>query len=290
MPLDYFFHILILIGIFALLGASMNIVVGYTGLINLSHVALYGIGAYASAILSLRDVPYPVAFMSAGVITAVIGFIFICLTEKLQGDYFALATLGFSFMITALMQNWMSLTRGPLGIPGIPRPVFGSIVLHSPAMYLGYTVIIVTLSFLFLVRLTRSRYGRLLEAVRDDAIGAAALGKNIFRIKRESMVISAFFAGIAGSLFAHYVRYIDPTVFFITQMVVLLTLVIVGGLASLKGSVVAAFLVVVLPELLRFISFPPNMIGSARQFLYAVSLLAIIRYRPRGLFGRVDLN
>jgi len=138
--------------------------------------------------------------------------------------------------------------------------------------------------------LGKSRYGVLLQAVRDDSVGVQSAGKNIFRLKAEAMMISAFFASVAGSLYAHYISFIDPTTFYLHDIIIVLTMVIVGGLVSLRGSVLAAFIIILLPELLRFVSLPPDMIGPMRQIMYALLLILILMYRPRGLFGKVDLE
>ena len=286
----YLIHIAILITISVILAVSLNVSLGYTGLINLGHIAFYGVGAYTSAILVLDGHSFVFSFISAGCLAAACGLLLSLITSRLKGDFFALATLGFSFVTYSLMQNWVSLTRGPLGIPGIPRPIiFGWSVADNNHYFLLALFIAASTCF-FLWLLTRSRYGKLLQAVRDDSIGVTTLGKNVLRLKCESMMISAFFAGLAGSLFAHYINFIDPSSFFLTDIIIIITVVVVGGLASLKGSVVATVIILALPEALRFVSVPSSAIGAVRQIMYALILLVIILFRPRGLFGKVDLN
>ena len=290
MLVNYIIHLAIIILVFVILATSLNLTLGFTGMINLGHIALWGIGAYTSAILTKADLPFFVGLVGAGVIASVCGFLLSVITNRLKGDYFALATLGFSFVVYSLLLNWTKLTRGPLGIPGIARPgIFGFQITTSG----GYLIFMLIMTFFivgFLYLLTRSRYGKLLEAVRDDHMGASALGKNVFRLKYQSVMISGFVAGLAGSLFAHYISFIDPSTFYLNDIVIVLTIVIVGGLASLKGSVIAGFILVLLPELLRFVNVPPSAIGPSRQIMYALILILILMYRPRGLFGRVDLE
>lgn len=284
-------HILTLTGIFIILGASLNIALGYTGIINLGHVAFFGVGAYTSAILTKTvGLSFFLALPIAGLLAALSAWVLVRLIGRLSGDYVALATLAFAFMAHALFTNWTSLTRGPLGIPAIPRPELFGMRIGYGAPYLVLVVIVTVVSLWLMHRIVRSRYGRLLEAVRDDAIGLAARGKHVAALKAQSMMISGFFAGIAGSLYAHYVTFIDPSTFFINDIVILLTIVLVGGLASLKGSVVAGFIVIMLPELLRYLDLPQTMVGSLRQILYTVLILLLLLYRPRGIFGRVDLE
>ncbi|HAT03574.1 MAG TPA: branched-chain amino acid ABC transporter permease [Candidatus Magasanikbacteria bacterium] len=286
----YLIHIAIIIVIYAILAVSLNVAVGYTGLLNLGHIAFFGIGAYASAILTKNDVPYTLALCASGIMASLFGWLLAKITAKLKGDYLALATLGFGFVVYAVMLNWTKLTRGPLGIPGIQKPNIFGWQITGAGSYLIFASVIALFIVLIIYRIVHSRYGKLLEAVRDDAIGAQALGKNIYHLKVQSMMISAFFAGIAGSLYAHYISYIDPSTFFLSDIIIIFTIVIVGGLASLRGSIIAAIIIIALPELLRFIDIPSSMIGPMRQMIYAVILILILMFRPRGIFGRIDLD
>ncbi len=282
-------HIAIIITIFAILAMGLNIALGFTGLINLGHVAFFGIGAYTSAILAKAGVPFLASMLFGGLLASVFGFLLTFITRKLKGDYFALATLGFAFIAHSVFLNWKSMTGGPLGIRAIPRPDIFGFVFKSNELYLLLSLVILAVLFFFLYRLTKSRYGKLLAAVRDDALGVAVLGKSVFRLQSESMMVSAFVGGIAGSLYAHYINFIDPSTFFISDIVILLTIVIVGGLASLRGSVVAAIIIILIPELLRFLDLPDHVVGAYRQIMYTLFLLAILLFKPRGLFGKVDL-
>ncbi len=286
----FIIHILIIAAIFAILAISLNLAMGYLGLINVGHIAFYGIGAYASVLLVKAGLPFVLAIVAAGLIAGVCGLLLTLITSKLSGDYFALATLGFGFVVYSVMLNWTELTRGPLGIPGIPRPEFFGWVVRSNFSYLIFVLIVLALVSGFIYLLTRSKYGKLLEAVRDDQIGVAGLGKNVAKLKYQGVMMSAFFAGVAGSLYAHYISFIDPSTFFLTDIIIIITIVIVGGLASLKGSIIGALIIIILPELLRFAPIPDSMIGPMRQILYALILILILMYRPRGIFGRVDLE
>ncbi len=283
-------HLLIITCIFALLGASLNVALGYTGLINLGHVAFFGVGAYTSAILSMNGLPYLLSLLAAGAMAGIFGWLLALITNKLKGDYLALSTLGFTFIAYSLFLNWKSLTRGPLGIPGIKKPNLFGLEIASNEMYLVFAIIITGISIVLMHKLMHSRYGKLLEGVRDDAIGLEARGKNVFRLKYQSLIISSFFAGIAGSLYAHYVTFIDPSTFYINDIIIILTIVIVGGLASIRGSVVAAFIIILVPELLRLLNLPSSIVGPARQIIYSLILIIILLYKPRGLFGKVDLH
>lgn len=287
----YLIHLAIIIVIFVILAVSLNLALGYTGLMNLGHIAFYGIGAYSSAILTkTHGQSFWLGLFVGAVLAALLGYLLTIITNKLKGDYFALGTLGFAFVMYAIFLNWTELTRGPLGIPGIPKPsIFGWTVSSNEA-YLLFSTIIAALIILCIWLITRSRYGRLIEAVRDDAIGLQALGKPVFRLKTQAMMLSAAFAAIAGSLYAHYISFIDPSTFYLHDLIVVFTIVIVGGLASTKGNVLAGIVILLIPELLRFVDLPPAMIGPMRQMLYGLILILMLLYRPRGFFGRVDLQ
>jgi len=286
----YFGHLLIIIGIYIILAVSLNLALGFTGLLNLGHVAFFGIGAYTSALLTGAGVPFIAAFLLAGLLASVFGYLLVLATRKLKGDYLALATLGFSFVVTSVLLNWSSLTRGPLGIPGIQKPSILGLTISSNLAYLIFVAVVCTLSVLIIYLIVKSPFGRLLEATRDDEIGLRVLGKDTFMLKAKAMMISAFFAGLAGSLFAHYITYIDPSSFMLNEIILIFTIVIVGGIASIRGSVVATFIIIAIPEALRFVALPSSILGPMRQIIYALILLGILLYRPRGLFGRVDLE
>ncbi len=285
----YILHILILSGIFMILIMALNVTLGFTGLINLGHVALFGLGAYASALMSLHGVPFFLAAVLGSLISAMCGLVLIRLLAHVQGDYLALATLGFAFVFYAVALNWTSLTHGPIGLAGIPRPAIFGFVFRTPGS-MALLVLVTALVVLgFLTRLFRSRRGKLFEAVRDDEIGLAALGKDVSRLKYESVFISAFLAGLAGAFYASYVGFLDPSQFYITPLAVALTMVIVGGLGSVWGSILGALIMTVLPEALRFVPLPLSLLGPMREFLYGFILLVVLRIRPRGLLGRVDI-
>lgn len=290
MIFPYLVNLLILAGIYVILAVSFNLVLGYAGLLNLSHVALFGIGAYTSALLNINGFPFLLSFFASGIAAGAFGLLLIFATRKLQGDYYALSTLAFAFVVYSLFQNLTGLTRGPLGVVGIPRPNIFGFVMNSNYSYLAFVIFVAAFSVLALSFLVRSPFGRVLAAMRDDEIKVRAMGKDSRSLKYKAAAVSAFFAGIAGSLFAHYLRFIQPSSFYIDGLVMALTIVIIGGIASLRGSVISAVLIPLIPEALRFVSLPTSIIGPARQIIYSLILLAIVILKPRGIFGRIDLE
>lgn len=286
----YFIHLLILIGIYFILAIALQISVGFTGLFNLGHIAFYCVGAYASALLALQGFPFWFCFLAAGITALIFGFLISIPTNKLKGDYLALATLSFSFVITAIALNWTGLTRGPLGLPGIPRPRLFGFVFSNNISFLILTFVIALATYFFIRKIVNSPFGKVLQAARDNELAVRVLGKSTFKIKSCALAISAFFAGIAGSLYAHYITFIDPSSFTLLQLIPVFSIVIIGGLASLKGTLLATFILVLLPEPLRFIGFPSSVVGPARQIIYSLLLLLILLYRPKGFFGKVELE
>lgn len=282
----YLIHILILIGIYGILTLSLNIAIGYTGLINLGHIAFFGIGAYTSALLTRAGLPFLLAWLAAGLLAMLAGYLLSWPSRRIKGDYFALLSLGFGFIVYSLFLNWQSITRGPLGIPGILRPS----LLVDNYFYFVFVLVVTFLCFLFFKKLTNSPFGRVMGAVRDNEEATKVLGKNTAKVKMIVLMTSAFWAGLAGSLFAHYIRFIDPAAFYLPALIYLLMMVILGGIASLKGSIIAVAVVILLFETFRFVGLPPQLAGTLRQMLVMAILILILLFRPKGLFGRIDIE
>lgn len=282
--INYLVHLAILIGVYGILAVSLDFAVGFTGMLNLGHVAFFGIGAYVSALLAVNGMPV-FASIFCGVIVAAIFGVFISIpTTRLKGDYLALATLGFTFIMGSVARNWTGLTRGALGIPGIPR------VASSNVKFLFIVLTLLAFSLLFFRFISRTSFGRRCEAVRDDELAAKMLGHDTFLIKTSVLGLSAAFAGLGGALFAHYITFIDPSIFGLGDVVLLVSMIIVGGLASVRGALIGTVLILLLPEPLRFIGFPSSLIGPLREILYSLILLVILIWSPRGISGKVDLS
>jgi len=286
----YFIHLLIIITIYVILALGLQLSVGFTGLLNLGHIAFYAIGAYSSALLAKAGLPFWFCIAVAGILPAMFAYFLSVATNKLKGDYLALTTLAFSFVVYALALNWAKLTNGSLGIPGIPRPQFFGIDFSSNSNFLILSLVIAVVTYFIIRMITLSPFGKTLEAIRDDEIAAKTLGKNTALAKSVSLITSSLFAGIAGSLFAYYLTYIDPSSFTFSNLIPILVIVIVGGLASLPGTIFATIIIVLLPEPLRFLGLPSSLIGPGRQMLYALFLLLILLYKPKGFYGKVDLE
>ncbi|PIN75332.1 branched-chain amino acid ABC transporter permease [Candidatus Woesearchaeota archaeon CG10_big_fil_rev_8_21_14_0_10_37_12] len=282
--INYVIHLAILIGIYSIVTFSLNLAVGFTGLLNLGHVGFFGIGAYVSALLAVQGVSLWISIPLGALAAMVMGIILAMPTTRLKGDYLALATLGFTFILGSVARNWTDVTRGALGIPGIPKIVKGN------TEFLFVVVVLAVVSYLAMWYISRSRFGLTCEAIRDDELAAKMLGKNTFAHKALMLGFSALFAGFAGGLFAHYITFIDPSIFGINDLILMFSMLIVGGLASVKGSAIGTIVLFLIPEPLRFIGFPSSVLGPMREMIFALILLLILIYRPKGLFGKVDFS
>ena len=278
-------HFLVTASLMGALAVSLNLAVGSGGLFNIGHAAYFGVGAYTSALLVLAGLPFELALAGAAVLAGFLGLALGSLTLKLEGDYFAVASLGLGIVAQDVLNNWQSLTRGPMGIPGIPPPtVFGVKLDSLPAQFL-LAACYLAVVYVAVERLTRSPFGLALRATRDDAATAAALGKPVVALKVQAAAVSALFAGGAGSLYAHYVTYIDPSQFGLHLSVSLLVAVIFGGLGNHVGALLGATLLVSLQQGLLFLGVPPAVSGALQQLLFSISLVVLVLLRPRGLLA-----
>lgn len=249
---SYFIHIIFMVTIFAILASSLNIAVGITGLSNMSHATFFGIGAYAAAIASINfHFPFYVTLFIGGIIAMVFGLILGMPTLRLKGFYLALVTIGFGQVIRIVELNWMDVTNGPMGMPGIAGAVIGSYEFgHKEFIYYGFLVLLLTT--VVTKRMLKSKIGRALVAIKNDQIVANALGVDVTKYKVLAFAISAFFAGMAGTIYAHYVTFVSPDSFTTADSTTILCMVILGGSGSILGPIIGAILLTLAPEALRF--------------------------------------
>ena len=283
----YILHILIIAGIYIILALSLNLIVGYTGLPALGHAAFSCIGAYMSALLALRLGLSPwIGLLAGACVAALLGIVIGFPSVRLKGDYLALATFGFGVIVYAIAKNWVSVTRGPMGLPGIPQFSIFGFQISDIWSYLILVAAFVALTIFVLRRVTNSPFGRVLKSIREDEIASEALGKDTTKHKLLVFIIGAFFAGVGGSLYAHYITFIDPSSFTVMESITILLMVIFGGMGSILGSVVGATVLVVFPELLRFLGMPSAIEAQMRQMIYGLLLVILMIKRPQGLLGR----
>jgi branched-chain amino acid transport system permease protein len=285
--MEYILHIFVISGIYIILTLSLNLIVGYTGLPALGHAAFSCVGAYVSSLLALNFGLSPWLGLIAGACVAMIfGVVIGYPSARLKGDYLALATFGLGIIVYSIAKNWVSFTRGPMGLPGIPQfSIFGYQLLEI-WQYLIIIIVFVLITLFVLRRIVNSPFGRVLRSIREDEIASEALGKDTIKHKLLVFVIGAFFAGIAGSLYAHYITFIDPSSFTVMESITILLMVIFGGMGSIPGSILGAVVLVFFPELLRFLGMPSSIAAPTRQMIYGLLLIILMVYRPKGLLGK----
>ncbi len=284
--MDLLLHLLVVIAIYAVFALSLNVEVGYTGLFNFGHVAFFAVGAYTSALLTLTGIPFlwslPAALAAAGLC----GFLLGIPALKLQGDYFGIATLGFGEILRMVFMNEVWLTKGPMGLPGIPRPEIFGVVLDTLPRYLALSAGALLVTFAILSFVVLSPFGRALRAVRDDETAAEILGKNAYAFKIKSFVLGSVFAGLAGVLWAHYVTFISPGDFTLTETILVLLIVVMGGKGTLWGPLLGAVTLIVFQESVRFVRLPPEwtrLLGAMQQMVFGLLLVVFMVFRPEGI-------
>ena len=276
-----------MISIYSILTLSTNLIVGMVNLLSLGQAAFFGIGAYltAFALTNIGLSLFPAilfAVLVSGCFSFVIGFI----SLKLEGDYFILATLAFQIIIFSILYNWISVTKGPYGIAGIDSPkLFGIIEISGVIPFFVFSIISLIIVSFITYKLIHSPFGRVLRAIKDDEIGALTIGKNVFQFKLLAFVLSGAFCAISGFIYASYVTFIDPTSFDLDESIFILAAVIIGGTGNIKGPIIGALFVVLLPELIRFVGMPDSIASNMRMIIYGLSLILLMRYRKKGIAG-----
>jgi len=289
-----------------ILALSLNLINGFTGLFSLGHAGFMAVGAYTCAILTMSpeqkevnfilqpivpwlaqvQIPFAPALLLGGMLAGFIGWVLGVITLRLRDDYLAIATLGFSEIIRVVLTNAQTVTNGSLGLKGLPR--------FTTMWWSWGMAILITV---FLVFLIKSSYGRAFKAIRDNEIAAESMGINVLGLKVMSFTISSFLAGIAGGLLAHYLTTIDPKQFIFLKTFDILLIVVLGGVGSLTGSVVAAIVVTIAMEALRFLDGPLNFgfyattgIPGLRMVFFSALLMIVVIYRQQGLMGKAEFS
>jgi len=280
----YHLHTLIMAGIFAVLALSLNLLLGYTGQLSLGHAAFFGIGAYATGLLTVKLEWSPwIGLLAAIVLPGVAGYVIGRLALKLRGAYFVLLTISFAGCVSLVSVNWMDLTNGPLGLPGVPPleialPGLPALSLRTKTAFYYVVLAAVALSYLVCLALIRSRVGRALVALRENETLAASVGIDGTHYLVLAAVGSAAMAGFGGGLYAHYTRFVSPEVFLFTYTVTMVIMVVAGGKGTLAGPVVGAVLFTVLPEALRAATS-----WQWQMLLYGILLVGVLFFMPDGI-------
>jgi len=284
--MNYILHILIMIEIYLILGLSLNLLMGYGGLFSLAQAAFYGVGAYISALMMINlgmnfFLTLPFAILGCMLLALIVALP----SLRLKGDYFMLATLSFQTLVFTILYNWIPVTRGPYGIPGIPSPVLFGFKISEVWQFFLLGLVFTAAAVYIFKKLYHSPYGRALKAIRDNELLAVSLGKNTTQFKVTAFVISGGIAALAGALFAAYVSYIDPTSFTLDESIFIVTIIVVGGTGNLKGPIIGAFIILIIPEILRFLHIPDTIAPNIRQIIYGALIVLMMRLRPQGILG-----
>ncbi|MHC1712126.1 MAG: branched-chain amino acid ABC transporter permease [Solidesulfovibrio sp.] len=279
LPNEYYLSICILACLNAVIAVGLNLLMGYAGQVSLGHAAFYGIGAYATAICTTRlGLPIPVGMVIGIALAAAVAWIVAAPTLKLRGHYLAMATLGFGIIVAIVFNEAVDLTGGPSGYVGIPRLALFGHTFETDHDYYNLMAVVLTLVVLVALNLMKSRTGRALRALHVSEKAAQSLGIEIAASKRFVFVLSAALAGLAGVLYAHYLSFIAPASFGFSFSIQLVVMVVLGGMASVWGSVVGAFFLTALPEGLREFE-------DIDILVYGAILVATIMFVPDGLAG-----
>jgi branched-chain amino acid transport system permease protein len=268
----YYISIIIYICIYIIMALGLNLVLGYTGQLSLGHAGFMSIGAYAAATLTMKfQMPFIVAIVVSGIVAGIFGFLIGFPVLRLKGDYLAITTLAFGEIIRVVINN-IDYLNGPRGIVGIP---------NNTDFPWAYFIMIISLIVIYNV--IHSSHGRAMISVREDEIAAESMGVNTFKYKILAFVIAAFFAGVAGALYAHVNTVIKPTDFGFLKSVDFVIYVVAGGMGSLTGSILGVIILVLLPEVLR-------PLQDIRMVMYPVLLIVLMLFRPQGIMGMKELS
>ena len=295
--MNYLLHLLILFDIYLVVALSLNIIVGYVGLLTLAHAAYFGIGAYTYAVTAMMlDWGFIPAALLAVVIGALLSAMMSVASWRFRGDFFVLISLAIQVMIFAILKNWhdptqpvgslSNMTNGDYGLAGVPSPnIFGYVFEDKVAVALLFTAFAIG-AVLLSRYLLESPWGRMLRALRDDELAARGLGKNVRVAKVWAVAIACGMAGFAGAMLSSYISFVNPTISDINEAALLLSMIIIGGVGnSFRGPFFGALLLILIPEGLRFVDMPITLAAEMRLMIYGLLLVAFMHWRPQGVAG-----
>jgi branched-chain amino acid transport system permease protein len=284
--MEYIFHTLILICIFGTLGASLNLIAGYTGMLSIAHASFFGVGAYTAALLSLStNIPFPVVTLSSIAVSCVVGMLLIAPSLRVKGDYFVISTFAFQVIAFQVFNNLIGLTRGPMGLPGIPPAALGDFELSTPFRFFFLSLVYLLVVHWIVAKIAGSPLGRVLTAIREDEVLTSTAGKCVALDKFLVFIVGAGIAGGAGALYAVYIGFIDPTSFTVMDSIFILSIVVIGGAGSVWGPFIGATILIAIPEALRFLGLPSSLAADIRQLLYGGLMIGFLLWRSQGILG-----
>ena len=282
--MDYVIHIVNVALIYAVLAASLNLVLGFGGMASMCHAALFGIGGYASALLTMHTgANFLVGMAAAAAVSGAAGIALALPSLRIRDEYLILFTCAFQLVVWGLMGSEVAITGGESGLTAIPRASLPGLRFLTPRSYLPLVAVLATAMFLTAWRVSHSPFGRVLRCLREDETSAASLGKDVLRFKSLTFMIGGALAGAAGSLLAHYNAYLNPVNFSLDASILVVAMVVLGGTGNMLGSAVGSALLVAIPEALRFVPGTATLIGPLRSAIFGALLILFMRFRPEGL-------
>ena len=282
--MDYLIHIAVMACLYIILTSSFNLLIGYAGLFALAHAGFFAVGAYTTAILSVSyGLPFPLPMLAGAILTAGVGAFIALPALRTSGHYLVIITLAFQVILLAFLLNVKDLTGGADGITAIERVSVFGLELATAIEFLPLAFLMMSLCFWICWRVANSPFGRALRAMRENEAATEAVGKNILYMKVTVFMVGSALAAVAGSLYARYITFVGVDTFAIDETIYILAMVILGGMANLWGSIVGAVILVLLPELLKFLELPPDIADKSREIIYGLLLIIILRVRPQGI-------
>lgn len=277
-------HVSVLIGLYALLVLSLQLSIGRGRVLFVAPTVFFAIGAYCSALLTTKLGLHPFVATGLGAILAgCVGYATSLLALRLSGDHLLLASLGLCEITRSVLNNFDWLTNGSIGVMNIPALISGLSPTEHHYLVLVLTSVLLVGCLLFVQRVIRSPFGHIHASLHEDEAGTAALGQPVRHTKRLGIAWGAVWASLAGSLFAHYAAYVDPTSFTVTEAIMVFAMLIVGGLKHPAGAVFGAAIFILLPELLRFAGIPGHLADPLRRVACGFLLLGVVRFCPHGM-------
>lgn len=278
--MEYIFTILVFVGLNIILAASFNLIIGYGGLISIAHPIFYALGAYCSALLSLKaGVPVYLAIPIGGLFAMVCSVAMSLPSLRVSGDYLLIASIGFQLGVLQIIKN-LGFTGAAGGVMNIPRLIDGA---AEKPIYVVLVLVLAALVVLLVRRVVSGDYGRAITAMRDDETAFTALGRNAMWIKISIFAMGSGLAGVAGGLYAHYFRFVAPEQFEILASAAILTMVVVGGMGTTWGPILGAFILTLLPQAVTFLGLPPNVGPPLQGMLFTGLVLLFLFIRPAGI-------
>ncbi len=275
----YAVHIVIMCFVYIALTLSLNLIIGWSGQFSLGHVCFFGMGAYVTSLLMMNTgMSFWLAALISIICTGILGALLSLPTLKLRGDYLAVVTLGFGEVFRLIMTNWTSVTRGPMGLPGIPSPSIFGFQISTRAQFYYFALILMLCVLFFMIRLNNSGFGLSMLAMNEDDVAATSIGIYPVKYKLLAFTIGAVIAAAVGSFYAVYMGFISPSSFTYQGSITMCAMVVLGGMASVPGSIFGAVILTILPELLRAFS-------DYRMVLYGAAMVLMMIFKPMGIWG-----